>query len=478
MAHTPSLRVFPIPRPALQFATATLLATLAGAPQAFEMSDPFATGALLPARPGLAVDGAIKPCPAPAAATRYGVFEVVDLALCRNPATREAWSLSRLQAAQVGLAQSDFLPALDGRVATSRVSVDGRSAHSRNASLTLSWLLFDFGARAANLEIARQLMSAAASTLDSTVQSVFLGALQAYYNAQAARAAVSAARASESASRTSLDAAEVRYRVGTGTPADRLQAQTAWSQATLTRIRSEGLERNTLGRLANVMGLDANQPLLLDDLPAATPAAGFEADVAALIAEARARRPELKAAEAELQAARSGIDYARAAGRPTVSFNAGPQWEDLGGASANGSSIGLVVNLPFFLGFNTTYSVRAAEARSEVQAARRDSISQQVALDVWEAYQNLNTATQTVRTSADLLASAEHSERVALGRYRAGVGILLDLLNAQSALANARLQRIQAMLDWQVSRATLARSVGTLDSRLLSLAADQKVHLP
>jgi outer membrane protein len=136
-----------------------------------------------------------------------------------------------------------------------------REAPTRATPLTLSWLLFDFGARSANLEVARQLMSAAVSTLDATVQNVFLEALQAYYNAQAARAAVTAARESEKASRESLSAAEVRYRVGTGTPADRLQAQTAWSQATLTRIRAEGVQRNTLGRLANVMGLDANQPL-------------------------------------------------------------------------------------------------------------------------------------------------------------------------------------------------------------------------
>ena len=44
-----------------------------------------------------------------------------------------------------------------------------------NASLTLSWLLYDFGARSANLENARQLLSAASLTLDSTVQTVFLG---------------------------------------------------------------------------------------------------------------------------------------------------------------------------------------------------------------------------------------------------------------------------------------------------------------
>ena len=122
--------------------------------------------------------------------------------------------------------------------------------------------------------------------------------------------------------------------------------------------------------------------------------------------------------------------------------------------------------------------MRAAEARTEVQAARRDNVRQQVALDVWEAYQNLTTATQTIRTSADLLASAEQSERVALGRYKAGVGNILDVLTAQSALANARLQRIQAVLEWYVSRAALARAIGTLDSRLLSLSTGQKTRKP
>jgi TolC family type I secretion outer membrane protein len=460
-----------------RLAIVTLLTTLAAELPAFEVSDPFGTAAITPPRPALT--GSALPCQPLSADAAYGVFEVVDLALCRNPSTREVWSAARVQAAQVGLAQSEFLPTLDGRVAASQVRINNQNPNQRNASLTLSWLLFDFGARTANLEVERQLMSAAVSTLDSTVQTVFLNALQAYYNTQAARAAVTATRESEKASRESLTAAEVRYRVGTGTPADRLQAQTAWSQATLTRIRAEGVLRNSFGRLANVMGLDANQPLQLDDIPSAVPDAGFAGDVAALIAEARDRRPDLKAAEARVKAAEAGVDYARAAGLPTVSLNAGSQWADLGGASANGSSIGLVLNLPIFSGFNTTYSVRAAAATTDVRVAQRDNVSQQVALDVWEAYQSLTTATQTIRTTADLLASAEHSERVALGRYKAGVGNILDVLNAQSALANARLQRIQAMLDWYVSRATLARAIGNLDSQLLlSTSSRQKARQP
>ncbi len=63
-------------------------------------------------------------------------------------------------------------------------------------------------------------------------------------------------------------------------------------------------------------------------------------------------------------------------------------------------------------------------------------------------------------------------ERVALGRYKAGVGTILDVLSAQSALASARLQRIQAQLDGNVYRATLAQSVGALDYPLLQAAAE------
>ena len=155
-----------------------------------------------------------------------------------------------------------------------------------------------------------------------------------------------------------------------------------------------------------------------------------------------------------------------------MALSTGPTWA--GGSrdtiSSHSNAIGLTLTLPLFTGFNTTYNVRAAQARVEVASAQRDNVRLQVALDVWTAYQSLITATQAIRTTADLLASAEQSENVALGRYKAGVGSILDVLNAQSALAAARLQRIQARLDWNVFRATLARALGALDSSLLNPA--------
>lgn len=412
------------------------------------------------------------PCMNALPASALGAIEAVDLALCNHPQTREVWAAARAQAALVGVAEAAWLPRVDGTASATRLQYDNGSYNRTTAALTLSWLLYDFGQRSANVENARQLLNAAAATQDATVQALFLAALQAYYSAQATQAAVVSANEAERSARESFLAAESRYKVGVGTPADRLQAQTALSQATLNRIRAEGDARNALGSLANALGFDAQQRIVLADMPAMPADVAFQKEIDALIGEAQVRRPDLRAAEAQLKAAEASVDLARAQGRPTISLGAAPSWQNSAGVVTQGGSVGLSVNVPIFTGFDTTYRVRSASAQAEVKAAQRDRIRSQIALDVWRAYQSLTTATQSLKTTADLVASAEQSERVALGRYKAGVGTVLDLLSAQSALASARLQRIQAQLDWNVYRATLAQAMGALDYTLLQPAAE------
>ncbi len=457
------MRIFPV----------FLLLTATGSVLAAGL-DPFGTAAITPSMPSPQVAGrqADIPCAREIPGAPLSAIDAVDLTLCNNPQTREVWAAARVQAAQVGVAQAAWLPNLDGRLGASRYQNDGRYYNANSAALTLSWLVFDSGARSANGENARQLLAAAAATQDSRVQSLFLSALQAFYTAQATRAAVVSTTEAERAAREGFNAAESRYNVGVATPADRLLAQTALSQATLTRIKAEGEARNALGTLANAMGFRAGQPLTLEPPPVELPAADFQREVAALIAEAEVRRPDLKAAEAQVKAAQANVDLVQAQGRPTISLSTGPTWAETDRVAINGGVIGVTVNLPLFTGFDTTYRVRSAAAQVDVRNAQLESLRNQVALDVWKAYQSLTTATQSLKTTLDLVASAEQSERVALGRYKAGVGTVLDLLTAQSALASARLQRIQAALDWFVYRATLAQSMGALDYTLLQPAAE------
>lgn len=458
----------------MRFLPCFFLLTVAFPAWAGGLDDPFGTDAMAPLKvsPSLAARVGEAPCATALPVTPLTALDAVDLALCNHPQTREVWASARVQAALVGVARAGWFPNLDASASATRFQYDDGSYNRRAAALTLSWLLIDFGQRSANVENAQQLLNAAAATQDATVQSLFLAALQTYYTAQATQAAVISASEAERSARESFQAADARYNVGVATPADRLQAQTALSQATLNRIRAEGEARNGLGALANALGFEAQQKIALAELPALPAELAFQKEVDAMIAEAQARRPDLKAAEAQLKAAEASVDLARAQGRPTVSLAAGPSWQNTAGVVTQGGSIGLTLNVPIFAGFDTTYRVRSAAAQADVRAAQRDRIKNQIALDVWKSYQSLTTATQSLKTSADLVASAEQSERVALGRYKAGVGTVLDLLSAQSALASARLQRIQAQLDWNVYRATLAQSMGALDYTLLQPAAE------
>lgn len=461
------------------------LCLCSAAAQAEKWVDPFSTEALLPAKPSLRQDDeGNDPCAQAMPSRALGLLDVVNLALCRNPQTREVWASARAQAAQVGVNKASYLPSTTLSASGNRNWTDGLSGTSqRSVGLSLAYLLYDFGTRAANLESARQLLEAASATQDSTIQTVFLAAVQSYYQNQATRAALDAAHESERATQESLSAAEARYQAGSATPADKLQAQTAHSQAMLNRITAEGNLKNAQGTLANLLGLDANITIALAsagdrNIPAMAPNSSaqelniFERDVGALIEEARRRRPDLYAAAAQLKAAEATVDAARASGKPSVSLTASTTHLNSAGVSSRGSSAGISLTVPIFSGFAQTYRIRAAEAQAEAKAAQLDKLRLQIALDVWTAYQNLVTATQSLRTTADLLNSAEQSERVALARYKAGAGNMLDVLNAQSTLASARQQRIQATLNWNIGRATLAQTMGSLDEGLLQTLPD------
>jgi outer membrane protein TolC len=221
-----------------------------------------------------------------------------------------------------------------------------------------------------------------------------------------------------------------------------------------------------------MIGLDANRKVSISPANTVEAPNDFEGDIDALIEEARKHRPDLLASAAQVKAAEASADATRAAGRPTISLTASANQFDIAGNNSQSSYLGINLSVPIFSGYSTTYQVRSAEAQIDAKNAQLEQLRLQVALDVWTAYQNLTTATQSLRSSGDLLSSAEQSERVALGRYKAGVGSILDVLNAQSALASGRQQRIQSTFNWNVSRATLAQAMGSLDSGLLLTLSD------
>jgi outer membrane protein TolC len=404
---------------------------------------------------------------------RLTLADVVDLGLRNNRATRIAWANAQAAAAAYGAERGTWLPTIDADVTGSRVKTAasaGRVAVEQwvfNPSVGLSYLLFDFGGRTGRVASARESMIAASFSHNAAIQDVVLQIQVAYFSYVANRGLLEAQRASLREAQTNLEAAEERRRVGLATIADVLQARTAASRVALDAQTTEGALQTARGALALALGLPANLPYDVDSAAATTPVAPLADSVDAIIGAAVRARPDLAAARAEAEAARARIGVARAARLPSLSLsgNAGRTYTTTIPDGANSYQLQLGLSIPLFSGFSRAYDQRAAAWQAEASAARAEQVRQVVVFDVFRAYYELQTATRRVGTADDLLASAQQSTEVALARYREGVGSVLDLLSAQSALAEARAERIQAQLAWSVALAQLAHDAGILDTR-------------
>ena len=399
--------------------------------------------------------------------------DVVDLALRNNPTTLEAWANARAAAAAYGASRSAYFPEVDASASVTRVktaATAGRVAVTQTnygPSATLTWLLLDFGGRGGAIEAARQALISADWTHNAAINDVVLQSQVAFYNYVATGALVAAQRVSLEDAQANLDAAEARRQVGTATIADVLQARTALSQAQLSLETTEGTRQTARGALALALGVPANLPYDVDSVTAPVPVGALGDSVDALIARAVRDRPDLAAARATAAAAAARIRQLRGARLPSITATGDGGFTYIVNKSGGGSNytIGLGLAIPLFNGFGREYSQKQAEFLADAAQAQQRSLEQQVTYQVFSSYYALQTATRSVQTANDLLASATQSDEVALARYKAGVGTVLDLLSAQSALASARAQVIQSRLNWQTSLAQLAHDAGALDAK-------------
>lgn len=405
-------------------------------------------------------------------AEKLTLADLVDLALANNTTTRASWLAARSAAFNLGSERSAYLPTLDLGADISRMkqsAVGGLFNFQQTTfgpSLTLNYLLFDFGGRGASVAQARASLLAADWQHNAAIQTVVLEVEQGYYSYLDAKSQLAAAESSEKEAQAGLTAAERRHEVGVATIADVLQARTAVSQAELNRQTIAGQIETLRGALATSLGLPANTPFEVGELPPTVPAEEVSGAVNSLIERSLKQRPDLLAARWQAEKAKANVKQVWAQAMPTLSVSANANrvyyWLDTGTPFSDNWSAQLSVAFPLFSGFANTFDLKKAKTDASSSLNQVATLEQQVILDVWTAYANLQTAAQQVKTSADLLASATESERVILAIYKEGLATIVDLLTAQATLASARSQEIQARTNWLLAIARLAHATGSL----------------
>ncbi len=412
------------------------------------------------------------------------LLDVVEQALCNSPKTAEAWASARAQAAQVGVQRSNYLPRVSlvagyskirNRVENSQIPLlnQDNDIRARTASIRLSYLLADFGQRAAQQDQAEFLLTAANALHDAVLQEVFMASAQAYFDSVTATATLAAFEESEKYAKESLAAASAKFAAGVGLLTDKLQAQTAYAQARLERTKADGDLKNAYGTLAAAMGLMANTPLVLRSRDNQLEQTEFVTRVDDMIHQAVEAHPAIAAARAKLQAAEAKIKGVQAEGLPKLSLNSELSRTDQFGQQqlanfpasniySNNFTVGVQLDVPLFEGFARGYQVQVAESERQMRQADLNKVSQQVTLDVWKSYNALQAERENLRATEELMKNSEEAFKVAQGRYRAGVGNIIELLNAQTAFSSARQQNIKSLASWRAARLKLAASMGNV----------------
>lgn len=397
--------------------------------------------------------------------------ELTEFALRNNPRTRQSWLAARAAAAGVGIEKADLLPQLTASYAMTRTQqVTNQGAivpwQTRyGPSISLSYLLYDFGVRGFQIESSEYRLLAANLAHNRVLQDVVFAVEQAYYRLIGNDALVRVNIQSLKNAETALEAVGKRRESGLATVADVYRAETLVAQARLNLTRSTGELEKSRGQLASVVGLPVNVGIAVRPLEAPPQTTEISASIGDLLARAKASRPDLVAAEAQVRASRASANAAARAGLPSIEVVGGSGRTSFNDnrPSASNYNIGLAVRIPIFTGFRETYSIRQAEAQAAAAEASRDALVREAEVEVWQGYYDLTTVNSSISSTEAQVRSAEQTAQATLARYQSGFGSILDLITAQQDESNARVQRIQSYLDWFTTLARLQVAVGASD---------------
>jgi outer membrane protein len=439
--------------------------------------DPFGVDGKVSPAPGVRWDPAetLPVVPVPAVAEQLpgdaalSLPELTEFALRNNPRVRQAWFAARAAAAGVGIERAGDLPTVTGSIAMTRAQPVSATSGAVSPwitrygpSVSLGYVLFDFGASEHRLESAEYRLLAANLTQNRVLQELIFQVEQAYYQMIGLDALVRVNTQTLKNVRTALDAAQRRRELGLATAADVYRTETQVAQAQLNLTRSRGDYEKSRGQLATLVGIPVNATIRVQSMSAPPQMKEIVLSLDSLLEQAKVSRPDLVATEAQARAARAAAGAAARAGLPSIELAAATghtRFHD-GRPSANNYNLGLNLRIPLFTGFRDTYVLRQAEAQAAQAEAARDTLYKQTQLEVWQAYYDLQTATGGIGSTDALVKSAEQTAQAALARYQAGFGSILDLITAQQDEASARVQRIQSHLDWFTALARLSFSMG------------------
>lgn len=390
----------------------------------------------------------------------------VNYALEHNPRITAARERIEAADARVGQAGASTRPQLDARAGYTDSRPASGELRNYSAMLSLRQLLHDGGQTSALSAQARSRRDATVSALRTLELDVAHETARGYIDVLRSRRLTEVAVEVREQATAHHAMAAARYDAGTVARADVLRAEVEIARARLDIVSAQKAEKLTQLRLLNALGMTQEESLEVGAIDLASPPPAV--DAATATASAQANRSELAVIDAELAAAEAGLRAVRASQRPELSFQGDWGTRDDSFVPDDAAwSIGLSASMSLLDGGLTRDRTDEASAELRMLRADREWLLQQVDLEVagallddWEARQRLELAEQEV-------AVARHSMEVAAGRYRAGEALMVEMIDARTALSRALAAQADALYDLRAAGADVNRAMGMMPTEEL-----------
>jgi outer membrane protein len=336
------------------------------------------------------------------------------------------------------------------------------------AAISIGQEVYDFGRLAAQIAISDALADVAHANSEAVLLDVELGVEEAFHGVLAAKAVLSATEEAHQRAIVHRDFAQAGVRNGLRPPIDLTRAHSEVAQLELRLIRAQTGLRAARAALASSIGSDA---LEVDALPFEGGQPSTPTFTEAL-RRASVKNPLVLIALARLRARESTTRATMRELLPNLFASAGLSGRAGGAAPSSGSAdipygegwLPDVANwhLGVFLQWNifdgTVLAKRAAsKTREEAARAELDTARQSTVLAVERAYLDLDAASKSLPglTAALQAARANHSQAEA--RFKAGLGTVVELTDAEALLTSAELDLAIGQFAIVRARAVLGR---------------------
>jgi outer membrane protein len=417
----------------------------------------------------------------------YTLPELIDIAETSSPQGRIAWAAAKRSMARAGVEQALYLPLITLAIQGSDVraivpfpkplaprgyvTVEQPIAASQ---LELEYTLLDF-ARGSKVDASKALQLASTLNLSRIHQGIAYRTSSQFFKAQEARGHLAAAQTILKTAETLLENSQSQFDNGRATLPDLQNAQAGVAEARFDFATASGEVKKANLALTETIGVEPSANIELQAQQTDMPGS-IDASVDTLIHAAWNSRPDLLARVQQLRSSKNSCKTARAAYLPTVGLSAtGGQtatWPtadfgQLGYANVSTWSVAAKLRWEVFNGARR-HEVEAAQAEqlstSEELRETKDAVTRQV----WETYVDYQTALDQVKASQSFLTAAQTSYDSSLDAYKFGVRSLVDVVQAERQLAQARLTDVRSRAQLMQSAVALSYATGNLPQSALA----------